>query len=443
MGKYFGTDGIRGVAGEDLSYELALKVGRAGAEVLLNSPNKGKVVIGKDTRLSGDMLEEALIIGISEAGAQVLRAGVTTTPAISYLTPALRADFGVVISASHNPAAYNGIKFFGPSGMKIEDELEERIEAILDSKKPANDEGAQIGRCIDLNEANERYIEHALNGIKPASGLKVVLDCANGAAYEIAPTAFKRLKVEFSTIGDQPDGGNINLSCGSTHPDSLKEAVIRAGADVGFAYDGDADRVIAVDELGNVIDGDFIMAILASHLKEKGLLKGSTVVTTVMTNLGFDLAMKEWGIEVIKTDVGDKWVLREMIKRGAIIGGEQSGHIILLENNPTGDGLITSLNLLKVMAESGKKLSELAKIMTRLPQTLINVRVKSKDGWEERASIKKVIAEAEKDLGSIGRILVRPSGTEPLIRVMVESDDEEHAKEVAEVVAGVIERELG
>ncbi len=442
MGKYFGTDGIRGVTGEDLTYDFAMKVGLAGAKVMLKGEG-GKVVIGKDTRLSGDMLEEAITSGLCGGGAQVLKAGVTTTPAVSYLTKALNADFGVVISASHNPAKYNGIKFFGPDGTKIADDLEERIEALLGDELDPSEQSARGGQAKDLTQADEEYIEHALCGINQASGLKVVLDCANGAAYKIAPEAFKRLGVNLTVLSDRPDGSNINLRCGSTHPGGLQEEVRRVRADVGFAYDGDADRVIAVDENGDLVDGDFMMAILASHLKEKGALKNNTVVITVMTNLGFDLAMKEKGIDTIKSDVGDKWVLRDILKSGAVIGGEQSGHILLLEKNPTGDGLITSLQLMSVMTETKKPLSKLALVMTRLPQVLVNVKVKSKQGWADNPSIKRSIEEAETDLGKAGRILVRPSGTEPLIRVMVESGDEAHAKEVAESVASVIEKELG
>lgn len=441
MGKYFGTDGIRGVAGEDLSYDFAKKVGMAGAKAILSGA-RGKAVIGKDTRASGDMLEGALTLGLRAGGCDVLQAGVTTTPAVSYLTTALGADFGVVISASHNPAKYNGIKFFGPLGMKIEDELEDKIESLVDGQGLPDEALAQEGSQTELKESSERYIEHATYGIGRLDDIKVALDCANGAAFQMGPAALRRLGLEPIVINDHPNGSNINLYCGSTHPEKLKELVVKSGSDVGFAYDGDADRVIAVDETGSLVDGDFIMAILVKHLKEEDRLKNNTVVTTVMTNLGFDLAMKENGIEVIKTDVGDKWVLREMIRSGAIIGGEQSGHLILLENNPTGDGLITSLQLLKVLAKTGKPLSELKKIMTRLPQTLVNVKVRNKDGWEDNSAIKAAIAEAEADLGSIGRILVRPSGTEPLIRVMVESDDETHAKEVAEIVAGVVLKEL-
>ncbi len=443
MGKLFGTDGVRGMANEDLSAELAFNLGRIGASLLVPSGKKGKIVIGRDTRISGDLLEAALISGICSVGADVLKVGVITTPAVSYLTKSYSADAGIVISASHNPAEYNGIKFFGPSGFKISDEVEDEIEKKIDldesTEKPT---GGDVGIVIDVADAKERYIEHAVSTIfGELDGFSVVLDCANGASYEVSPRILKELGVNILPLNMEPDGLNINKRCGSTYPENIQEIIRSHNVDLGLAHDGDADRVIAIDEKGNVVDGDFMMAICAVYLKKTGRLPKNTVVTTVMTNLGFDLAMREEGINVIKTNVGDKYVLQEMLRCGAILGGEQSGHVIFLEHNPTGDGIITALQLMSVIRDSGKKLSELTSVMMRLPQVLINIEVADKGKLKDSPKILKAVEEAERKLGEKGRILVRPSGTESLIRVMVESDTKEKANTIAEEVADIIKKE--
>ncbi|MDO8886025.1 phosphoglucosamine mutase [Candidatus Oleimmundimicrobium sp.] len=444
MAKLFGTDGVRGIANKDLSAELAFNLGYVGASLLVPSGKKGKIVIGRDTRISGDFLESALISGVCSAGVDVLRAGIIPTPAISYLTKDYSADGGIVISASHNPAEYNGIKFFGPSGFKISDELEDEIEMKLDLDESAErPTGGDVGVVKEAADAKERYIEHAVGTIYgELNGFRVVIDCANGASYKVSPRILRELGVNVLPLNTEPNGLNINEMCGSTYPENIQEITRSHDVDLGLAHDGDADRVIAVDEKGNLVDGDFIMAICAVYLKEIGQLPKNTVVTTVMTNLGFDLAMRAKGINVIKTDVGDKYVLREMLRCGAVLGGEQSGHIIFLKHNPTGDGIITALQLMNVIRDSGKKLSELTSIMTRLPQVLINVEVVDKDRLKGNINIWKTVEEAEKKLGEKGRILVRPSGTESLIRVMVESDTKKKANIIAEEVADTVKKEL-
>jgi len=440
--RLFGTDGVRGIANVDLTAELAFKLGQAGSSVL--SKGRGGVfVIGKDTRISGDMLEAALAAGICSMGSQVLKVGVLPTPAIAYLTRVLKADGGVVISASHNPAEYNGIKFFGPDGFKLADSVEDEIEATMADHIDLPT-GSSIGVIKSSKDAVDLYVDHAVNTIEGSlEGLKVAIDCGHGAAYQVSPAIFRQLGAKVMAVNTKPNGVNINLGCGSTHIDYIQEIVTSHDVDVGFAHDGDADRVIAVDETGEVVDGDYIMAICATHFMKRGLLPKSSLVTTVMANLGFDLAMKEHGIDIVKTKVGDRYVLEEMLKRDVIIGGEQSGHIIFLDHNTTGDGVITALQLASVMVQTGKKLSELKKIMEKLPQVLINVKVKGINGWQEIPSIKESISKAEKELGVMGRILVRPSGTEPLIRVMVESDTGSSASFIANSVADVIRQELG
>lgn len=444
MGRLFGTDGVRGVANEDLSAELTFKLGRSGAALLTPSDKKGKIVVGRDTRISGDLLEAALTAGICSAGSDVLRVGVLPTPAIAYLTKALGAEAGVVISASHNPAEYNGIKFFDDQGMKLADEIEDKIAAGLDKESPKCSSGQNVGVVIQVKECLERYINHVVTTI-PAdlSGLKVAIDCAYGAAYQTSPLALKQLGAQVLAVNTEPDGFNINDGCGSTHPEYIQEIVKSHDVDLGLTHDGDADRVIAVDENGEIIDGDFIMAICALYLKERGLLVDNAVVTTVMTNMGFDLAMREHGIEVAKTKVGDRYVLEEMLKRGIKMGGEQSGHIIFLEHGRTGDGLVTALHLMVAMRDTRKKLSELKQVMKRLPQVLLNVKVADKKRLAEAKKVWKAVKEAEAKLGGRGRILVRPSGTEPLVRVMVESKMAEEANSTAGEIAGIIEEELG
>jgi len=440
--RLFGTDGVRGIANKDLTAELAFKIGQAGATVL--SKGKGGVfIIGKDTRISGAMFEAALAAGICSVGSNVLNVGVLSTPAIAYLTKALKADGGVVISASHNPAEYNGIKFFGPDGFKLPDQVEDDIQANLDSEKDLPT-GPSIGTVKVDGKAADLYVDHVVNTITGSlEGLKVAIDCGHGAAYRVSPLVFRQLGAEVKAVNTSPNGMNINLGCGSTYVDYVQEIVTSHDVNVGFAHDGDADRVIAVDENGEVVDGDFIMAVCATHLKERGMLPKSAIVTTVMANLGFDIAMKKHGIDVVKTKVGDRYVLEEMLARNISIGGEQSGHIIFLEHNTTGDGIITALQLASVMVQTGKKLSELKKIMKKLPQVLINVKVKRIHGWQEIAIIRESIAKAETELQDRGRILVRPSGTEPLIRVMVESDTSDNAGFVAHSIANIIRQEIG
>lgn len=442
MTRLFGTDGVRGIANEYLTAEMAFKLGQAGATIL--SRNTGGIfVIGKDTRISGDMLEAALSAGICSVGSSVLQVGVLPTPAVAYLTRALKADGGIVISASHNPAEYNGIKFFGPDGFKLSDEQEDEIEAAMGEPKDLPT-GSSIGTVKVGPRAAELYLEHIVESISGSlDGLNIAIDCGHGAAYRVSPLAFEQLGANVMAVNTRPNGTNINQNCGSTHIDYIQEIVTTHDVDFGIAHDGDADRVIAVDENGEVVDGDFIMAICAAHMQEHGSLAKNAVVATVMTNLGFDIAMKKHGIDVIKTKVGDRYVLEEMLKQGIRLGGEQSGHIIFLDHNTTGDGIITALQLARVVAESGKKLSELRQIMHKLPQVLVNVKVSRTTGWQDIPSIKDVIARAEADLNSTGRILVRPSGTEPLIRVMVESDTGDTASFIANSVAHVIKHELG
>ncbi|OAT82362.1 phosphoglucosamine mutase [Desulfotomaculum copahuensis] len=425
MGVMFGTDGVRGVANRELTPDLALKLGRAGACVLSRGLSGSRLVIGRDTRISGDMLEAALVAGICSAGVDVLKVGVMPTPAIAYLTRALGASGGVVISASHNPVADNGIKFFGPSGYKLSDEVEEEIEQLVTCPGgiPAP-VGGGVGRCYEISDAAGRYTgflkEAAPGGL---DGLKIVVDCANGAASRIAPRLLAELGAEVVPIFSLPDGVNINASCGSTKPAALQAAVVEHGAHLGLAHDGDADRVLAVDEAGNLVDGDQIMMICARDLKSKGRLAKNTVVVTVMSNLGLHLALQENGINVVQTKVGDRYVLEELLRTGATFGGEQSGHILFLDYNTTGDGLLTGLKLLSVVRESGVSLGELAAGMERLPQLLENVPVADKEKVIHHPELSAAVREREECLDGYGRILVRPSGTEPLVRVMAEGRD--------------------
>lgn len=443
MGRLFGTDGVRGIANEDLSAELAFKLGRSGAALLTSPDKKGKIVVGKDTRISGDLLEAALTAGICSAGCDVLKVGVLPTPAIAYLIEALGAEAGVVISASHNPAEYNGIKFFDGQGMKLADEMEDKIAAGLEERSSKRPAGRDVGVANQVKDSLERYINHVVTTI-PADlgGFKVAIDCAHGAAYLTSPMALKQLGAQVLAVNTEPNGFNINDGCGSTHPGYIQEIVKSHHVDLGLTHDGDADRIIAVDESGEIVDGDFIMAICAVRLKERGLLKKNSVVATVMANLGFDLAMREHDIEVVKTKVGDRYVLEEMLKCGINMGGEQSGHIIFLEHGRTGDGLVTALHLMAAMRDKEKKLSELKQVMKKLPQVLLNVGVVDKKKLAGSKKVWEAVKKAERKLEGRGRILVRPSGTEPLVRVMVESKTEEEANSVAEDIAGIIEKEL-
>ena len=438
----FGTDGIRGVANEFLTAELALTAGRAIVAVL---PDRSpRVIIGRDTRISGPMLESALVAGISSAGGIAELAGVIPTPAVASLVLSQGADAGAVISASHNPYRDNGIKFFGADGFKLTDKQEAGIEQRMEAAAGAGPEPCEPGAVHLLANPVELYLDDLLTGLDlDLSGLRILLDCANGATWESAPLALRRLGADVSVTGAEPDGFNINHECGSTHVDKLQEIMKTGEYDLGLAFDGDGDRVMAVDATGSVVDGDFIMAICAAYLKSRGLLSGDTVVTTVMTNLGFHLAMKELGITVRTTDVGDRYVLEEMLAGDFALGGEQSGHIINLETGSTGDGLATSLLLLKAMTGTGVPLHDLVKVMRRLPQKLVNIRVADKDALDGAGAVWEKVEEQSALLGDEGRILVRPSGTEPVVRVMVEAASPERCRDVCDSIVAVIRKSLG
>lgn len=441
MGSMFGTDGVRGVANRDLTPDLAFKLGRAGAFILARDNANTRIVIGRDTRISGDMLEAALVAGICSAGVDVLKVGIMPTPAIAYLTRELKAAAGIVISASHNPVEDNGIKFFGASGYKLSDEAEAEIEALVldDCSGVPCPVGAGVGRAYPVRDAAERYINYACSTVNTDfKGLKIMVDCANGAAYHIAPRIYEKLGAEVIPLFNCPDGVNINNCCGSTHPETLMEAVSAGGADLGLAHDGDSDRVLAVDAAGRLVDGDQIMVICAKHLKEKGLLEKDTVVVTVMSNLGLHLSLRAAQIKVIETKVGDRYVLEELLRTGARLGGEQSGHIIFLDHNTTGDGIITALQLLAIMKESGQPLENLASQMERLPQLLENVRVADKNAVMDSPLLARAIDREEKMLNGNGRILVRPSGTEPLVRVMAEGKNMEQLKAIIGKLSNII-----
>lgn len=441
MAKLFGTDGVRGVANTELTAELAFRLGRAGAYVLTKQGHPKKVIIGRDTRISGDMLEAALVAGICSVGVDVYKIGVLPTPAIAYLTRKLGAGAGVVISASHNPVADNGIKFFGPSGYKLPDELETKIEklALNDESELPKPTGGDLGRVYQVEDAQDQYVQYAKSTITTdLKGLKVVVDCANGAAFQVAPRILTELGAEVIPIFHRPDGVNINADCGSTHPQNLMQEVVKQGADLGLAHDGDADRVLAVDSNGNLIDGDQIMVLCAKHLKAKGKLRKNTVVVTVMSNLGLYKALEKSDIEVLETKVGDRYVLEKLLETGARFGGEQSGHIIFLEHNTTGDGIITALQVLAVVKESGQSLAQLAGQMEKYPQILKNVQVKDKTAVMHSPIMTEAIRRYERDLAGQGRILVRPSGTEPLVRIMVEGKDMEQLQSIVDKMADIV-----
>lgn len=446
MGKYFGTDGIRGIANEQLTPELAFKLGRAGGYVLTKDVEKPKVLIGKDTRISGEMLEGALISGLLSMGIEVMRLGVISTPAVAYLTKAMSAEAGIMISASHNPVEDNGIKFFGPDGFKLSDEQEEEIEALIDAEvddlpRPT---GSNIGIINDYFEGGQKYLHYLKQSIdNEFNGFHVALDCANGSTSSLATHLLADLEADVSTIGASPNGLNINDGVGSTHPESLQALVVEKEADIGLAFDGDGDRLIVVDEKGNIIDGDQIIFICADYLNTRGLLRHSTVVSTVMSNLGFYKALEENGIKSEKTDVGDRYVVEEMRKGGYNLGGEQSGHIVFLDYITTGDGMLTALQLLDIMKETGKPISELAAKMIKFPQVLKNVEVVDKRQVFVDQRVQDVIAEVDAEMGDDGRVLVRPSGTESLVRVMVEAPTIERCHEAADKVVHVIEQVLG
>lgn len=444
MGILFGTDGVRGVANAELTPELAFRLGRAGAYVLGRGGSRPRIVIGKDTRISGDMLEAALTAGILSVGGECLQAGVIPTPGLAYLARSLECCAGAVISASHNPFADNGIKFFGGDGFKLPDEVEAEIERLVLDREfhfPAPT-GAEIGRSVRLEDALNRYFDFLRGWGTDLGGLKLVLDCANGAAAVIAPRLFASLGAEVIVMHGEPDGTNINRQCGSTHPRSLQDAVRSSGADLGLAFDGDADRLIAVDEQGNLVDGDRIMVICGLYRKNQGILEKNRVAVTVMSNLGLRRAFREAGVEVAETRVGDRYIMEELLKNGGVMGGEQSGHIIFLDRTTTGDGLVTALELLRVLREDGRSLSALAAQMVSYPQLLVNVRVENKQFLDSSREVAAAIDRAEERLGENGRVLVRPSGTEPLIRVMGEALDEDLLKEVVAELSEAVKKAL-
>ncbi len=446
MGRLFGTDGVRGLANGLVTAELALSLAVSAAHVLTAPPGasstRPRVVVGRDPRASGDFLEAAVVAGLASAGVDVQRLGVLPTPAVAYLTALCDADFGVMISASHNPMADNGIKFFARGGHKLQDSLEHSIEAHLGSSwhRPVGD---AVGRVGDLDDARQQYRDHLRRSApEPLTGLKVVLDCADGAASVVAPEVFTALGADVVTIHAAPNGRNINDGCGSTHLQPLREAVLRAGAVAGFAFDGDADRVLAVDAVGDYVDGDQILAILAIALDGAGQLPGRRLVSTVMSNLGFTIAMRAAGIDVVLADVGDRYVLEEMRARGITLGGEQSGHVILADYATTGDGVLTALKVAGQLVSTGKSLAELAGVVRRLPQVLVNLPGVDKSRVSTDPKLQAAVATAAAELGETGRVLLRASGTEPLVRVMVEAASRAQALAVAERIAAVVRQRL-
>ncbi|MET7510955.1 phosphoglucosamine mutase [Streptomyces albidoflavus] len=453
MGRLFGTDGVRGVANADLTAELALGLSVAAAHVLAeagtaSTGHRQVAVVGRDPRASGEFLEAAVVAGLASAGVDVLRVGVLPTPAVAYLTGALGADLGVMLSASHNAMPDNGIKFFARGGHKLADELEDRIEALYEEHRTGaaweRPTGAGVGRVRDYDEGFDQYVAHLI-GVLPnrLDGLKIVLDEAHGAAARVSPEAFARAGAEVVTIGADPDGLNINDGCGSTHLELLRTAVVEHGAHLGIAHDGDADRCLAVDADGREIDGDQILAVLALSMREHGGLRSQTVVATVMSNLGFKLALEREGISLVQTAVGDRYVLEEMKEHGYALGGEQSGHVIILDHATTGDGTLTGLMLAARVAETGRPLAELVSVMERLPQVLVNVPDVDRSRVTTSAELASAVARAEQELGATGRVLLRPSGTEPLVRVMVEAADIEQAGAIAGRLADVVKSALG
>ncbi len=447
MARLFGTDGVRGIANEKLTSKLAYDLGRAGAYCLTNEIHSAKILIGKDTRGSGDMLESALVAGICSAGAEAVVACTLPTSAIAYLTRHSGYDAGVVISASHNTVEYNGIKFFNSNGYKLADEIEDRIENIImnHSEEVPQPTGKKIGRRVRLKKAAQDYIDFVVESTDVSlDGLKVVLDCANGASSEVAPWIFKLLGAEVIPYYNMPDGNNINENCGSTHPEQLSRLVSELGTDVGLAFDGDADRLIAVDEHGGIVDGDKVMAICAMDLKKRGMLKKDTLVATVMSNMGVESTLKENGIHLKRTGVGDRYVLEEMLANGYNFGGEQSGHIIFLDHNTTGDGILSGVQLMSVMKREDKPLARLARPVSIYPQVLVNALVneEKKHDYDKDEEILSAIAKLEKEFNGEGRVLIRTSGTEPLVRVMIEGKDKDAITKQAVAVARLIEQRL-
>ena len=448
MGRLFGTDGVRGVANEELTPVLAMQLGQAGAYVLTREKeHKPTIMVGCDTRISSDMLANALMAGACSVGANCVYVGVLPTPAIAYLTRKYKVDAGVVVSASHNPVEFNGIKFFDGNGYKLPDDLEDEIEALIrngmkDVKFPT---GASVGKIKYRTDAREEYINHSIKAVNvDLRGLKIVVDCAEGASYYTSIEALKELGGEVVAIHNSPDGTNINANCGSTHMEELQARVVYEKANVGLAFDGDADRLLAVDELGNIVDGDQIMAIVGNHMKSQGKLKGDRIIATIMSNLGFFLMGERNKIEIQQTKVGDRYVLERMREIGASLGGEQSGHIIFLDENTTGDGLLSALHLLQVMVETGKPLSELSQIMEVMPQALVNAKDPNhkKENYMDYPEIAEAIGKLNEKFAGEGRVLIRPSGTEPKVRVMIEGKDKKQidaeAKKLAELIQNIM-----
>jgi phosphoglucosamine mutase len=442
--RLFGTDGVRGVANEEpMTSETALRLGRAIAHVFRSSPRRHKVLIGKDTRVSGYMLETAMASGICSMGVDVLLVGPMPTPGIAFLTRSLRADAGVVISASHNPFQDNGIKFFAANGFKLPDEVEADIEDLVfaDSIDHLRPTASEIGKAFRIDDALGRYNVFAKNSFPrhlALDGMKVAVDAANGAGYRVGPEVIEELGAKVTTLGCEPDGENINRDCGALHPQALQAHVRETGAQVGIALDGDADRCLLVDERGNLVDGDQILAIAARELMRAESLPKRTVVATVMSNLGLEVALRELGCELLRTPVGDRYVVEAMVRHGLNLGGEQSGHVLFLDHNTTGDGLVTALAILAIMAETGRPLSELARAMTRYPQVLVNVRVRERRDFVREPLVAGALADVEAALGNRGRVLLRASGTEPLYRVMVEGENESEVRRFAEAIADTI-----
>jgi len=446
MGKLFGTDGVRGIANKELTSELAYKLGRFGGYFLTRGKKRPKMVVGMDTRISGDMLEGALSAGLNSVGIDVLYVGVVPTPAVACLINILDADGGVVISASHNPVEYNGIKFFDENSFKLTDDIENSIEEYILNDLELEEEiiGHAVGRKIKIDEPVNKYKEHIKETVDvDFKEYRVALDCGNGANYKVAPDLMKELGAEVVVMHNDPNGININVNCGSTNPEEIQKLVLETGADIGLSFDGDADRLIACDENGNIVDGDHILAICGNFLREKNELKKSTVVGTIMSNMGLKMALEENNMELIRTKVGDRYVLEEMRKNGYSLGGEQSGHIIFLDHNTTGDGLLTGVQLLNVMKHTGKSMSKLSDLMKDMPQVLKNVHVnpEKKKNVKEFAEVSDIISEVEKKMCDAGRVIIRPSGTEPLVRVMIEGENIEvitsYANEIAEVIEKV------
>jgi len=445
MGKYFGTDGVRGVANGKLSPELVFRLGRFGGYVLTRNKqgNRPKIVIGRDTRISGEMLEAALVAGLLSIGADVIRLGVISTPGVAFLTKSRGADAGVMISASHNPVEDNGIKFFGSDGFKLSDEIEAEIESLLDTNEDlvARPVGAGVGRVQDDLGGGDAYIAYLKSTVQQRfEGLKVVVDCANGAVSTLAPQLFRELGAETILLAHQPDGLNINKDCGSTHPEAVQQAVLDHQADLGLSFDGDADRLIAIDEKGEIVDGDHILFVLAESMKRNNQLNNNTVVSTVMSNLGFYKALEKSGVGAKQTKVGDRYVLEEMVQGGYNLGGEQSGHIVMLDYNTTGDGMLCAIQLMDVMKSASKSLSQLTQGMNKYPQLLVNVQVEDKSRLAGNLKIDEAIRSVEDKMSGSGRVLVRPSGTESIVRVMAECPNEQelasHVGHIVDVIKG-------